>query len=414
MALCNIFSLAHAQQLNFTGSNSFVGESRTPKKGDDFALRDKDRVIFFGDSITEARFYSSYIEQYVSSRYPARRVTFINTGWGGDKVTSNDCEPCDGGPRGIDKGGALARVQRDVIRYQPTVVTLLFGMNDGEYKDFDAATLKVYVEGLAAIIHEIKKNTQARIYVMTPTVYDGTRHTSWSHTDKYNDVLDRYSAAAKELAAREKLPVIDLHRVTTEALDQARAAKAGYTFVPDGVHPDENGHMLMAAEILRVWGARANGFEITEEARGASANLDFGAPIAWPIPAMAEPLRKVRPEVLAMGDVRLRVEGLAAGRYALQIDGTNTGEYTAEMFGRGIPLAAATDENARLFATLIKERNDLLFMNWRRIEVPPVAGLTYQSAGTASAALMTLAEELSTRARQLGTHQYHVIVRRVS
>src|SRR5262249_55763683 len=106
-----------------------------------FALKDGDRVVFYGDSITEQRLYTTYVEHYCTTHYPDRRITFINTGWGGDKVTGNDCQPCAG-------VGGLARIKRDLLDHHPTVVTLLFGMNDGQYQDFNAATMNVYEDGL--------------------------------------------------------------------------------------------------------------------------------------------------------------------------------------------------------------------------------------------------------------------------
>lgn len=121
-----------------------LSPSSIVQKQSDFALKDRDRVVFYGDSITEQRLYTTYVEQTVLSHYPDRRVTFINTGWGGDKVTGNDCKPCAG-------VGGLARIKRDVIDHRPTVVTLLFGMNDGQYRDFDPVISKVYQDGLIAI-----------------------------------------------------------------------------------------------------------------------------------------------------------------------------------------------------------------------------------------------------------------------
>jgi hypothetical protein len=38
----------------------------------DFELKDGDRVVFYGDSITEQRLYTTYVEQYVLTRYPDR------------------------------------------------------------------------------------------------------------------------------------------------------------------------------------------------------------------------------------------------------------------------------------------------------------------------------------------------------
>src|SRR5437899_7622035 len=124
----------------------------------EFALKSGDRVVFFGDSITEQRLYTSYVQQFVLSRYPqvGGAIVFINSGWGGDTVSANPCVPCAG-------VGALARIDRDVIAHKPTVVTLLFGMNDGLYKDFDPAVMKVYTDGLSEIIRIIKARTHARI-----------------------------------------------------------------------------------------------------------------------------------------------------------------------------------------------------------------------------------------------------------
>src|SRR5438132_4798462 len=50
----------------------------------DFFIKDGDRVVFLGDSITEQRLYTTYIEAYALTRYPKWKLSFRNTGWGGD------------------------------------------------------------------------------------------------------------------------------------------------------------------------------------------------------------------------------------------------------------------------------------------------------------------------------------------
>src|SRR6516225_9878539 len=50
----------------------------------DFQIHDGDRVVFLGDSITEQRLYTTYIEAYALTRYPKWKLTFRNVGWGGD------------------------------------------------------------------------------------------------------------------------------------------------------------------------------------------------------------------------------------------------------------------------------------------------------------------------------------------
>src|SRR5262245_631135 len=105
------YSRPHAYQASkhLTRSSSHPGAQQPQNE---FAIKDGDRVVFYGDSITEQRLYTTYVEHYVLTHYPGRRVTFINTGWGGDKVTGNDCKPCAG-------VGGLARIKRDVTDYRP-------------------------------------------------------------------------------------------------------------------------------------------------------------------------------------------------------------------------------------------------------------------------------------------------------
>src|SRR5215218_573602 len=81
-----------------------------------FALHDGDRVLFYGDSITDNQFYPQYVETYVVTRFPNMRVTFLNYGWSGDKV---------GGGGG---GDISTRLRRDVFPHKPTVVTIFLGM----------------------------------------------------------------------------------------------------------------------------------------------------------------------------------------------------------------------------------------------------------------------------------------------
>jgi lysophospholipase L1-like esterase len=378
------------------------------KQASDFALKDGDRVVFFGDSITEQRLYTTYVEHYVLTHYPNRRVMFINTGWGGDKVVGNECQPCAG-------VGGFARIKRDVIDHKPTVVTLLFGMNDGRYNDFDEATLKAYESGLTSIIRELKNKTTARIYVMTPTVYDGTRHTPWSKTERYNDVLDRYSEAARQLAARENLPVIDLHSVTTEALMRAKKQDPSYTFLNDGVHPEADGQLVMAAEIIRAWGAPERGEEITRQSSieaDNSVSLAVSAPLPWPVPMPSENLRGARPEIIEIGKINLRITGLRSGRYKVTIDGDDAGQYTDENLASGISLGALSKkaaEESRAVAALVRKRADLFFSRWRQIELPFAA--EYKATTNALSGLDLLITEMADRARTLAApHKYQIVI----
>src|SRR5512142_1141112 len=110
-----------------------------------FYLKDGDRVLFYGDSITDQRLYTTFTESFVVTRFPKLSVTFVHSGWGGDRVTGGGGGPID------------LRLQRDVIAYKPTVMTIMLGMNDGSYRSFDQGIFDIYAQGYQHIIDVVKK-----------------------------------------------------------------------------------------------------------------------------------------------------------------------------------------------------------------------------------------------------------------
>ena len=47
-------------------------------------FRDGDTVVFFGDSITHGGLYHKYIVDFYRTRFPERKIRFVNSGIGGD------------------------------------------------------------------------------------------------------------------------------------------------------------------------------------------------------------------------------------------------------------------------------------------------------------------------------------------
>src|SRR6202047_1976104 len=90
-----------------------------PSSAEEFFFKDGDVVVMIGDSITEQHLYSNYVEMWTVTRFPAWKLTFRNTGIGGDRSP-----------------GGNGRFKRDVLRYNPTAMTVDFGMNDGGYGGF--------------------------------------------------------------------------------------------------------------------------------------------------------------------------------------------------------------------------------------------------------------------------------------
>src|SRR5215831_10371375 len=100
--------------------------------GADFFIHDGDRVVFLGDSITEQRLYSTYIEAYALTRHPGWKLSFRNVGWGGDTswlrqrthpdekalFAANEATQQKMVEDSVGRG-----LSRDVLPLKPTVVT---------------------------------------------------------------------------------------------------------------------------------------------------------------------------------------------------------------------------------------------------------------------------------------------------
>src|SRR5438105_8607134 len=206
---------------------SLVVAAASVASAQDFFLKNGDTVVFYGDSITDQRLYTTFAETYVLTRFPALRIKFVHSGWGGDRVTGGGGGPID------------VRLRRDVFAYRPTVVTIMLGMNDGSYRAFDETIFDTYAKGYQHIIDSVKEALPGiRITVIQPSPFDDVTQPP-RFEGGYNAVLVRYSQFVKELAEREKLSVADLNAPVVVALEKAKAtdAEAAKKIIPDRVHP---------------------------------------------------------------------------------------------------------------------------------------------------------------------------------
>jgi lysophospholipase L1-like esterase len=313
------------------------------------------------------------------------RVKFVHSGWGGDRVSGGG-----GGP--IDK-----RLVRDVFAYNPTVMTIMLGMNDGRYRAFDPEIFADYSQGYQHIIESVKATLpQIRITAIQPSPYDDVTRAS-NFPGGYNAVLVRYGQYLKELARGKSLDLADLNTPVVAALEKAKAINSDLAarLVPDRVHPDFAGHLLMAAALLKAWHAPAVVTAVEIDAAGprfarqdnteASELQANKGGLTWtqwdralPMPLdLKNPLIKLALDasdfVETLDREMLRVQGLAEGSYGLRIDGEWTGSFTAKQLGDGINLALLPTPMARQAAelhALTVKHNNVHFARWREVQVP--------------------------------------------
>ena len=355
-----------------------------PAWAENFALKDGDRVVFYGDSITDQRLYTTFAETYVVTRFPKLDVSFVHSGWGGDRVTGGGGGPID------------LRLGRDVFAYKPDVMTIMLGMNDGSYRAFDEAIFDTYAKGYQHIIDSVKETLPGiRITVIEPSPFDDVTQPP-RFEGGYNAVMVRYSQYVKELADKEKLGLADLNSPIVAALEKAKATDADLAkkIIPDRVHPGPGGHLLMAEALLKSWNAPAlvSAVEIDAstkkvvDAQGTKVSgLKTGDEISWmqldeslPMPVdLNDPIVTLAVAssdfIQTMDQQTLKVTGLSAANYELKIDGDEVGSFSKEQLAEGINLATLNTPMTRQAAEVHKltlQHNNIHFQRWRQVQVP--------------------------------------------
>lgn len=407
--------------------SGFAGAASAEK----FYLHPNDTVVFYGDSITDQRLYTMLAELYSVTRYPKLDVRFVDSGWGGDRVTGGGGGPID------------LRLERDVLTYHPTVMTIMLGMNDGNYVNHTAAADDVYYAGYRHIVDTVRHAIPSlRITAIEPSPFDDVTRPYTLQPDGYNAILVKYGDWLRHYAADAHLDLADLNTGVVAMLRKANASDPALAqkILPDRVHPSLSGHLIMAEQLLKAWGARPIVSSVTIDAASGKAveseytqvsGLHPGAPLAWtqtdealPLP-FARMLAADRDHTLALAigssDVTealnqqivrvtgLASGGLASGSYKLTIDGETAGTWSATELARGVNLAALDTPMSRQameVRDLTVKRIDVHQQRWRVLQVP-LQNLDIEHLPEALKALDSVEAEVITRQRAAAQPRPH-------
>ncbi len=226
------------------------------------ALKPGDYVAIVGDSITEQRQYSVFMEDYLLMCQPAPKLQVSQFGWSGDT-----------------SWGFAARMANDTLRFHPTVATTCFGMNDGGYSPMTPDKAKHYREAQTAIVQGFKKAGVRMIVVGSPGCVDADAFRNDPNAAiMYNTTLTEERDIGREVAQSEGVLFADVITPMIAAMTKAKAkyGKAYALAGGDGVHPDQNGQLVMAYAFLKALGCDGDLGKITIDLAAGKADAAGG------------------------------------------------------------------------------------------------------------------------------------------
>ena len=197
----------------------------------------KKKVIFFGDSITEAGVkpggYVLRIGDLAAADKRAEEFELIGAGIGGNKVYD-----------------LYLRLEDDVISKNPDVVVIYVGVNDVWHKrTYGTGTDPDKFERFYTAIIKKLQSRSLKVILCTPAAI-GER------TDFSNELdgdLNKYSGLIRSLAASFNLPLVDLRKSFLEFNIRFNGEnKESGILTTDRVHLNEKGNQLVAEEIWKV------------------------------------------------------------------------------------------------------------------------------------------------------------------
>ena len=317
-------------------------------------------MTFVGNSITDGGHYHSYIWLYYMTHFPQMRLWMANCGVGGDTAKE-----------------ILARLDDDVLSKHPTVLTFTFGMNDSGYYEYNGADSADFARQkledarlwFARCEEKLKAMKGVRTVMIGTSPYDQTSTFNNDIFARKNDNMQRIIGLQKEAAARNGWEFLDLNAPMVAMNMRQQQNDPAYTIIgSDRVHPDNDGHMVMAYLFLRAQGmverkvadmqidattckaTKSENCRISK-VRQTDKGLQFdclAASLPFPLDTIARgwgfnngaaQVTKVVPSFIDdLSDEHLTVQGLS-GRYELQIDGIIIDTLTAATLSTGINLS---------------------------------------------------------------------------
>ncbi|MFL2072582.1 SGNH/GDSL hydrolase family protein [Marinilactibacillus psychrotolerans] len=199
-------------------------------------IRQNDKILFIGDSITDAgrdhsnrmdlgQGYPLLVAAELQAFFPEKKLTFYNTGISGNRL--------------IDLKN---RWEKDCLDINPDVVSLLIGINDTSHQIYKSEEtnfkeIEKFEEDYRFLLKSLSQRTDARVVLMEPFVLPYPKERmNWRRE------LDPRIQIVRKVARDYQTDLIPL-----DGLFNSAGISNGYSYYTgdDGVHPTVAGHGLL-------------------------------------------------------------------------------------------------------------------------------------------------------------------------
>lgn len=201
------------------------------------SVTQKKKVIFFGDSITQAAVkndgYIIKIQELATNEKLADKFEFVGAGIGGNKVYD-----------------LYLRMENDVLSKHPDIVVVYIGVNDVWHKrtygtGTDADKFELFYTAL------IKKLQEKNIKVILATPAAIGEKTDFSN--ELDGDLNKYSNIIRDLAKKNNLPLVDLRQGFLDYNKKFNTEnKESGILTSDRVHLNAKGNQFVAEEMWKI------------------------------------------------------------------------------------------------------------------------------------------------------------------
>jgi len=200
------------------------------------------RVVFLGDSITQAGGYVGFVSYYLEKLHPNKDFDFLGLGLASETLSGLSEEGHAGGQ--FPRPCLFERLGRVLEKAKPDVVFACYGMNDGIYLPLEKERFAAFQKGVAKLIDQCKEAGVKKVFLVTPPIYDFSPK---KNEFNYDAVLTEYAKWEVALKVPD-VTVIDLHSAMRAARDRRDAPYSG-----DKVHPGDDGQLFIAKTILTAF-----------------------------------------------------------------------------------------------------------------------------------------------------------------